>query len=142
MLRKSGFSGLFALFLVFAAHWAFATPSTLGAKVYFVDLKDGQTVKSPVTVHFGISGMSLAPAGTMAPGTGHHHLLIDAKLDGEALKEPIPLDANHMHFGKAQTEATLTLAPGKHTLQLVLADGMHVPLDPPVMSVPVTINVE
>jgi len=142
MLHKSGIIGLSAFFIAFSAGFVLATPSTPGATVYFSDLKDGETVKSPFTVHFGISGMSLAPAGTALPGTGHHHLVIDTKLDGEALKQPIPLDAQHLHFGKAQTEATLTLTQGKHTLQLVLGDGMHVPFDPPVVSAPVTITVE
>jgi hypothetical protein len=142
MLRKFGFLGLAAVLFVGSVSLAVATPSTPGATVSFVDLKDGDTVTSPVTVHFGISGMTIAPAGTETPGTGHHHLLIDAKLTGDELKQPIAMDEHHLHFGKGQTEATVTLSPGKHTLQLVLGDWSHVPHEPPVMSAPITITVK
>jgi hypothetical protein len=142
MLRKFGFLGFAAILLVGAVGFAAATPSAPGAKVFFVDLKDGDSVKSPFTVHFGISGMSLAPAGTDTPNTGHHHLLINTTLEGDALKQPIPNDEHHLHFGKAQTETVLTLPPGKYTLQLVLGDWSHVPHDPPVMSAPITITVQ
>jgi hypothetical protein len=142
MLRKFGFLGLAAVLILGVAGLAAATPSAPGAKVFFVDLKDGDTVKSPFTVHFGISGMMLAPAGTETPNTGHHHLLIDTKLEGDALKQPIPNDDTHKHFGKAQTETVLTLPPGKHTLQLLLGDWSHVPHEPPVMSAPITIIVQ
>src|SRR5579883_406776 len=142
MSRKLGLTVLVAVFLAGAAGTAIPTPSAPGAKVFFVDLKDGDTVKSPFTVHFGISGMTLAPAGTETPNTGHHHLLINAKLEGDALKQPIPADAHHLHFGKAQTEAVVTLPPGKYTLQLVLGDWSHVPHEPPVMSQPITVTVQ
>ncbi len=141
MMRAWSGLGLAALLLVGVIGCSMATPSAPGAKVFFVDLKDGDTVGSPVVVHLGISGMTLAPAGTEQPNTGHHHLLIDTKLEGEALKLPIPADANHLHFGKAQTEATVTLPSGKHTLQLVLGDWSHVPHEPPVMSEIITITV-
>jgi hypothetical protein len=142
MLRRVGFAILTAMCLMGVFSLAMATPSAPGAKVFFVDLKDGDTVKSPFTVHFGISGMTLAPAGTETPNTGHHHLLINAKLEGDALKQPIPADAHHLHFGKAQTEAVVTLPPGKYTLQLVLGDWSHVPHEPPVMSQPITVTVQ
>jgi hypothetical protein len=142
MLRKFGFLALVAVLLVGAVGVAVATPSTPDAKVFFVGLEDGDTVTSPLMVHFGISGMTIAPAGTVAPGTGHHHLLIDAKLTGDELKQPIPADEHHLHFGKGQTEATVTLSPGKHTLQLVLGDWSHVPHEPPVMSAPITVTVQ
>jgi hypothetical protein len=142
MLRAMGFFGFAAVAFIAAVGLAIATPSAPGAKVFFVDLKNGDTVKSPFTVHFGISGMTLAPAGTETPNTGHHHLLIDAKIDGDALKQPIPADAQHLHFGKAQTEAVVTLPPGTHTLQLVLGDWSHVPHEPPVVSEVITVKVE
>src|ERR1700741_1985579 len=86
------------------------TPAPANAKVYFINLKDGDTVTSPVTIRFGLSGMGIAPAGTQAPDTGNHHLLIDAPvLEGDALNEAIPMDEHHMHFGKGQTEANVTL---------------------------------
>jgi hypothetical protein len=117
------------------------TPSPTGAKVYFINLKDGDAVNGPFLVQFGLSGMGVAPAGVEKPNTGHHHLLIDTTLTAEQMKEPIPSDSNHVHFGGGQTEAMVTLPPGQHTLQLVLADWTHIPHVPPVMSPPITITV-
>lgn len=135
----------FALFAVFAAASlapaGAQTPSPEGAKVYFINLKDGAEVDSPFLVQFGLSGMGVAPAGVEKPNTGHHHLLIDATLTPEQLKEPIPSDDNHKHFGGGQTEAMVTLPKGQHTLQLVLGDWTHIPHAPPVMSEPITITV-
>ena len=108
--------------------------------LYIVSPQDGETVSSPVTVRFGLRGMGIAPAGVAMENTGHHHLLIDAELP--ALNLPIPADANHVHFGKGQTEAVITLAPGRHRLQLLLADHLHVPHDPPVTSKSITITVQ
>jgi hypothetical protein len=116
------------------------TPAPKDVELYFISPKDGDTVKSPVTVRFGLRGMGVAPAGVAMENTGHHHLLIDAP--PPPFDRPVPADANHVHFGKGQTEASVALAPGKHTLQLLLADHLHVPHDPPVMSKPVTITVE
>src|SRR5882724_13205619 len=118
------------------------TPAPADAKVYFINIKDGDTVTSPVTIRFGLSGMGVAPAGTEVENTGHHHLIIDETFEGDALKEAIPVDEHHMHFGKGQTEAAVTLSKGKHTLQLVLGDWSHVPHKPPVMSDVITVNVE
>lgn len=116
------------------------TPSPPGAKAFLIEPADGATLKSPVTVKFGIEGMKVAPAGTDEPDSGHHHLLIDTKL--EDYDGPITADAQHLHFGKGQTEATIELTPGQHTLQHVFADRNHVPHDPPVQSAPITITVE
>lgn len=116
------------------------TPAPPGATVFFITPGDGQTMSSPVNVKFGISGMAVAPAGTMTPATGHHHLLIDTQLADTSL--PVPSDDNHLHFGKGQTETTLDLPAGSHTLQLVLGDGNHIPHDPPVTSGVITITVE
>ena len=113
-------------------------PSPPGAKVYFIDPSDGAAVPQTFTVRFGLVGMGVAPAGVERSNTGHHHLLIDAPLP--PLDEPIPNDANHLHFGAGQTEATITLAPGRHTLQLLLGDLNHVPHQPPVYSAPITID--
>jgi hypothetical protein len=143
MRSKLGLGVAAAICLVFFAAPAGAgTPSTPGAKVFFVNIKDGDTVKSPFKVEFGISGMTIAKAGDQTPGTGHHHLLIDTTISGAALQEPIPVDAQHKHFGGGQTEATIELPPGKHTLQLVLGDAAHTPHEPPVMSAPITVTVE
>ena len=117
------------------------TPSPAGAKVYFINLKDGAEVDSPFLVQFGLSGMGVAPAGVEKPNTGHHHLLIDTTMTPEQMKEPIPVDDNHKHFGGGQTEALVTLPKGQHTLQLLLGDWTHIPHVPPVMSEPITITV-
>lgn len=115
------------------------TASPAGAEVYFIAPADGATVTSPVTVRFGLKGMGVAPAGIAFDNSGHHHLIIDAELP--PLTAPIPADANHLHFGKGQTETSLELKPGKHTLQLVLGDQLHTPHDPAVISKKITVTV-
>jgi hypothetical protein len=117
------------------------TPSPAGAKLYFINLKDGQEVTSPFLVQFGLSGMGVAPAGVEKPNTGHHHLLIDTGLSGDELKQPIGMDDKHRHFGTGATEAMITLPPGAHKLQLVLGDWSHIPHNPPVMSDVITVTV-
>lgn len=115
------------------------SPSPAGAAVYFIDLKDGQTVPTKFTVHFGLRGMGVAPAGSDQKNSGHHHLLIDT--DPPPMDQPIPNDFNHLHYGAGQTEAELTLPPGEHTLQLLLGDKGHTPNSPPVISERVRIRV-
>lgn len=111
-----------------------------GARVYFVAPADGATVSSPVTVEFAVDGMDVVPAGTQADNGGHHHVIIDAELP--AMNLPIPADANHVHFGDGSSSTSLELAPGEHTLQLLFADHLHIPHDPPVYSEKITITVE
>jgi hypothetical protein len=119
------------------AHWP------TGAKVFFVEPKSGAEIAGPVKVVMGVEGIGIAPAGTEAPHTGHHHILIDVDPPkGEKANYPLPADDNHKHFGKGQTEATLTLAPGAHTLQLVVGDGNHVPHDPALVSEKIAITVK
>ena len=115
------------------------TPSRPGAEVYFFDLQDGATVQRRFRVRFGLKDMGIAPAGSDRENSGHHHLLIDADLP--PLDQPVPNDFNHRHFGNGETETTLTLSPGEHTLQLLLADGNHVPHSPPVMSARIRVRV-
>ena len=112
-----------------------------GARVFFVNIQDGAEMLSPVTLQFGIEGMTVAPAGQSQPNSGHHHLLINVT-ELPDLAMPVPNDANHRHFGAGQTETTLELEPGKHTLQLLLGDHNHIPHDPPVMSEKITILVK
>ena len=136
-----------ALALAFPAI-AGETPSAPGAKQYIVNLKDGDVVTGPVKVVFGLSGMGVAPAGVEKENTGHHHILLDRAPfgEGEDGKEeydyPIFADENNIHYGKGQTETTLDLKPGKHTIQLVLGDMNHVPHNPPVHSARITITVK
>ena len=112
------------------------------ARVYFVNIDDGDVVSSPVTVRFGAENITVTEAGDQTPDTGHHHLLIDATVDDLEMDMPIPNDVNHMHFGMGQTEATIELAPGRHTLQLVMGDWTHIPHEPVVASDVITITVE
>lgn len=111
------------------------------AEVFFIEPKNGAEITGPVTIKFGIKNMTVIPAGVQHPYSGHHHLLIDVdKLPD--LTSPIPADANHRHFGKGQTEVTLELEPGEHTLQLLLGDHFHIPHDKPVLSEKITITVK
>lgn len=137
----------FSVIFCLAANSAYAgeSPSPAGAKVYFVNLKDGQKVKSPFTVVFGLRKMGVAPAGVDSEKfkeVGHHHLLIDTKLTDEIIKDGIPSDNQHVHYGKGQTEAEVTLPKGPHKLRLVFADPSHVPHNPVVASDEITVNVE
>ena len=129
-----------ALFLSTAARAQTAAPA--GASVYFINLKDKETVTNPFKIQFGLAGMGVAPAGVEKDKTGHHHLLIDTKLSDEEAKAPLPMDKQHMHFGGGQTEAMVTLPPGQHTLQLVLGDWTHIPFSPPVVSPVITVTVK
>jgi hypothetical protein len=117
------------------------TPSPPGAEVYIISPKDGAKIKGPVTVVFGLKGMGIAPAGIKFDNTGHHHLLIDSDPPAD-LSLPMPANEKSVHFGKGQTETTMTLPPGKHTLQLVLADSLHTAHEPAVISKKITITVE
>lgn len=124
------------------------TPSPDGAKVYFINLSDGDSVEAPFVVNFGLSGMGVAPAGTEKENTGHHHIFInrpplgEGADDAELMENGVPTDDNHRHFGGGQTEVTLDLPAGTHTLQLVLGDEFHVPHNPPVVSEVITITVK
>jgi len=101
-----------------------STSSTVKqAGVYFVNLKDGDVVKSPVVIQFGVTGMTVEPAGALNEGKGHHHLIVDGTFIEKG--QMVPKDETHLHFGKGQTVDTLTLTPGTHTLTLQFADGMH-----------------
>ena len=115
--------------------------SPKGAKTYIAWPKDGKTVGKKFTVRFGLKGMGVAPAGVDKENTGHHHLLIDVdKMPN--LNIPLAATENIRHFGGGQTEVTLELSPGKHTLQLVLGDWIHLPHNPPVISEKITITVK
>lgn len=117
----------------------FSTTSVPGTELYFISPADGAEIKGPVHVQFGLRGMGVAPAGTEKEGTGHHHLLVDVPLP--PLDENIIADENHIHFGGGQTETTITLSPGQHTLQLLLGDLNHLPHKPAVFSRQITITV-
>ena len=129
------------LALMFLPLWLIAgeTPSPEGAKAYFIDLKDGETVKSPFLVRFGLTEqMGIAPALADWPDTGHFHLVIDSKPPNPNR----PISNKHLHLHKGQTEAIVELKQGRHTLQIVMGDYSHIQHNPPVMSEQITINVE
>ncbi len=130
----------FTLLLAAGTALAGPTPAPDGAELYFIEPADGATVASPVTVKFGLAGMGVAPAGIQKDNTGHHHLVVDAELPDP--DQPIPSDENYRHFGGGQTETVVELAPGQHTLQLLLGDFSHIPHNPPVTSEKITITVE
>lgn len=115
------------------------TPAAENAELYFISPKDGDAVSNPITVRFGLKNMGVAPAGIQSGNTGHHHLLIDTDLP--SLNLPIINDDKHRHYGLGQTETTLELPPGAHTLQLLLGDFAHMPHSPPVASKRITITV-
>lgn len=115
------------------------TPAAENAELYFISPKDGDAVSNPITVRFGLKNMGIAPAGIQIENTGHHHLLIDTDLP--SLDLPIINDDQHRHYGLGQTETTLELPPGAHTLQLLLGDFAHMPHSPPVASKRITITV-
>jgi hypothetical protein len=144
--RKIRFEWIVALLVALSAFAAHAqeplarTPSAEGARIYFIGIADGDEVSSPIVVRFGLSGMGVAPAGIDNQKTGHHHLLIDSELADYSL--PVPSDDAHRHFGGGQTEVSIELSPGNHTLQLVLADHRHVPHEPPVVSERIKITVK
>ena len=113
-----------------------------GPAVYFVNIKDGDTVTSPFRVVFGVYGKGVAPKDVNVPDTGHHHLMIDTELSAEEMKFSIPNDPQHMHFGAGQTEVVLTLPAGQHTLQLVFGDMKHEQMKPPMLSPKITVTVK
>ena len=113
--------------------------SAAAPRVYIESPENGALVQSPVEIVFALDGMELAPAGTYATDTGHHHLIIDNELPD--LGMPIPSDNNHLHFGKAQDRVLLDLEPGLHTLQLLLGDGNHIPHQSPLISEKIEIRV-
>jgi len=130
---------LVALSLLISNTLMAGTPSPDNANVYIISPSNGEIVAKIFTVKFGLQGMGVSPAGIDKKNTGHHHLLIDAK------KLPAmnnPMGSNVKHFGGGQTETEITLAPGTHTLQLVLGDKSHVPHSPPVVSKKITVIVK
>jgi len=144
--QREGFMSLARFALVVALSTSLAMPvvaaesSPPGAKAYIIWPRDGARIKGgKFWLRMGLSGMGLAPAGVTNPGTGHHHVIVDADLP--PLNEPIPNDENHLHFGKGQSEVRMELPKGTHTLQLLLGDANHVPFDPPVYSNKITITV-
>jgi len=118
-----------------------AEPSPQGAREYIIWPRDGAVIKGgKFWLRMGLTNMGLAPAGTVKPETGHHHVILDADLP--AMDEPIPNNEHYLHFGKGQSEVRMELPAGRHTLQIILGDANHVPFNPPVYSDKITITVK
>jgi len=132
-LTRRRLLAVFLATLVAARAFAGPTPAAKDAYLYFIWPGEGQRIKGAFWCRFGLRNMGVAPAGVRSPNTGHHHLFVDVDEPLNA-NEPIPQDKKHLHYGAGQTEARLDLPPGPHTLQLVLGDADHIPLDPPVVS--------
>lgn len=124
-----------------SAVFAVDEPIAPAPKVFIVEPANGATVPTTFTVKFGASDVEIVPAGTDKPNSGHHHLLIDAETLPD-LHLPLPVTPTLMHFGKAQTETQVTLAPGIHTLQLVLGNYAHIAGAAPVVSEKITVTVK
>lgn len=116
------------------------SPSPEGSSVRFANLEDGDIVPTSFTVKFVVNGMKVRPAGTMEENSGHHHLLVDVD-ELPPMNLPLPKSESFRHFGKGEKSALVTMPPGEHTLQLLFADHLHIPHDPPVMSEKITITV-
>ncbi len=120
---------------------SFAESVNNDKQIFFISPVDGAVVDNPVELKFGAIGIKVVPAGVDEPMSGHHHLLINVdqlpKLDG-----PIPSDSNHIHYGKGQTEDKIVLPKGKHTLQLLLGNHIHVPHTEPLISEKIEITVK
>lgn len=147
MSPKKGAFSVFCTILTLLSFPLFAqapqhlSKAPANAKVQILEPKSGAILTSPITIKFGIENMTIVPAGIEHPSSGHHHLLVDVEtLPNMSL--PIPADTKHIHFGKGQTETSLELAPGKHTLQLLLGDHLHRPHEKPVLSDKITITVK
>jgi hypothetical protein len=124
----------------FAIAQDFRSPAPAGAKVYFLEPKNGAEITGPVIVKMGLAGMGVAPAGVEKKDTGHHHVLINqTTFDPMA---PLPADDKHRHFGNGQTETAIALPAGRYTLQLVLGDHNHIPHNPAIVSEVITITVK
>jgi hypothetical protein len=123
---------------VYSANLPVST-SPEGARVYIISPANGETVNKIVTVKFGLQNMGIAPAGFDKVNTGHHHLMIDGKklpATGKVMRHEV------IHFGGGQTEKTIELSQGRHTLRLVLGNYLHIPHNPPVVSAEIIIFVK
>lgn len=117
------------------------SPAAEGAEVFIISPKSGETVSSPFFVKFGIKNMAVAKAGENIAFSGHHHLLINLE-EMPDMSQPLPATEQIIHFGGAQTEAEITLAPGTHSLRLLLGNYLHIPHDKPILSEEVVVIVE
>ena len=143
MMKKilSLVAGLLCVAPIVATAEGLVSKAPADAQVYFIEPQDGSVIAGPLKVVFGLENMGVAPAGVDRDNTGHHHLLIDVK-DMPDMSQPLPASEHVKHFGGGQTETTLDLEPGTHTLQLLVGNYVHVPHQQPVISKKITIEVK
>lgn len=127
--------------LLAAAASSLISSAPENAAVFIMEPGDGAVVSSPLTVKFGITNMVVAPAGQDIQNSGHHHLLIDLDTLPD-MDQPLPASEQIIHFGGGETETTIELEPGTHTLQLLLGNYLHIPHDQPVLSKKITVTVK
>jgi hypothetical protein len=113
---------------------------TPAPRIFFQEPSTNATLTSPVKVKMGAEGFVLEPAGDIHAGAGHLHIMVDTGCITAG--QPIPKDDTHIHYGKGQTEAELTLAPGTHTLCLQAANGTHIASDGPGMQHMIKVTVK
>lgn len=116
------------------------TPPPPAPEIFIRSPRNGAVVPPTFPVVFGLRNYGVAPAGVKWPNTGHFHILIDGA-PVPAAGVVIPADSVHRHYGSGAIETTLTLSPGKHTLQLVLGDHEHKVIGPELIAPPITITV-
>ena len=134
-------AGLLCVAPIVATAEGLVSKAPADAQVYFIEPQDGAVIEGPVKVVFGLESMGVAPAGVDRDNTGHHHLLIDVE-EMPDMSQPLPASEHVKHFGGGQTETTLDLEPGTHTLQLLVGNYVHVPHQQPVISKKITIEVK
>ncbi|CAN5502302.1 hypothetical protein BH10CHL1_BH10CHL1_20880 [soil metagenome] len=108
--------------------------------VHFVTPLNDATVPEKFAVTMAATGLLVEPAGEPQANAGHFHILVDQ--DFVPAGEVITKDAEHLHYGLGQTQATLDLKPGKHTLRLQFANGTHIALDGPQYRDEITVTVK
>ncbi len=134
-------AGIAALGISTGAALAGSTPAPSNAKAYIIWPYDGQVIKNgKFWLRMGAKNIGIAPAGTKKKNTGHHHVIVDGELT--PFDQEIPSNnKTYRHFGGGQTEARLELPPGRHTIQLLMADHEHIPHNPPLFSEKITVVV-
>jgi hypothetical protein len=101
-----------------------------GGRVFFVEPKNGATVKSPVKFVFGADDFTIAPVpeGTVESvraATGHYHLGVEA--DCLPVGQEIPRGTpGWVHFGKGDNTIEMQLTPGTHKFSVQAGDDKHV----------------
>jgi hypothetical protein len=110
-----------------------AAPEPAGTVTITFPTQGAELPAGPLEVSLEVSGVRIVQAGDTTSGTGHHHLYLDEDL--APMDQPVPsVPGRIVHMGDGSTTYTFeNVEPGEHRLIAVVADGVHVPLDPPVV---------